>query len=817
MGHSIKIAAASAATLLCLCAPAHSRPYTVEDLLQTEGLGRVDFDPNGRWAVLEHRRPYATAPRYDYNQQTGMLLTQLLKIDLRRPGAKAEPLFAQDSESGVLAGPISPDGRRMLVYRLRDHSYELGVASLDAPQVRWLPLTPELANHGAVAAWRNRVELVVIVRARGDLPRQLALGWEAQERLQQQWRRTRLGREPAVTAIGSGRFLGVRPRAAPARLIRLDVRTGAVTALATGEFQDLALSPSGRWAAVIGNGEDLQPTSAEPIYTAFPARRRHLRLVDLETGRVTAPCSQCDVAFGLLSWSADSSRLIVGGRAEGPGGDGKALIEIDAALGTSRRPLPATLTLDLQATRNEQAPRARAVWMGDDLLVYARDLEGRADWYRLADGAATRLTGGLASVPRQLASVGPTTIQLVADGALWTIDREGRANHRPLADGTLIVAPPQPAGARFAANPVPPHGGVVLQQGQTLRRLGSDRQQTAPIDPACGAPSLGPSSVIMTCTDRGGRRVVRLIGWSGVTREILEINAALQDVEGALVRPVDNGAGSHSWLYLPRTPAPTGGFPLVVVPYRGSVYPRPDPRFDVGAFTSYLNPQLLAAAGYAVLTPSLPYDEARGEPALGMAEDIIRVVDAALAAYPLDGERIALWGHSFGAMNAVSAAGQSRRFKSVIAVSGMHDITSRWGMIPTHRWVVPEDNASVGPSGTVEGAQARMGAPPWIDPDRYVRNSNIFASGHIAAPVLLIHGETDELRPEQSQEMFTALYRQGKDAQLVTYWGEGHALASPGNIRDYYARVIAWLGATLPAESPAPPPEVLAAAMRPLQ
>lgn len=95
-----------------------------------------------------------------------------------------------------------------------------------------------------------------------------------------------------------------------------------------------------------------------------------------------------------------------------------------------------------------------------------------------------------------------------------------------------------------------------------------------------------------------------------------------------------------------------------------------------------------------------------------------------------------------------------------------------------------------------------MGAPPWADPERYLRNSNLFSAGAITAPVLLVHGETDELRPEQSQEMFTALYRQGKDAQFVTYWGEGHALASPANIADYLARVLAWLDATLP-EAPA--------------
>ena len=40
--------------------------------------------------------------------------------------------------------------------------------------------------------------------------------------------------------------------------------------------------------------------------------------------------------------------------------------------------------------------------------------------------------------------------------------------------------------------------------------------------------------------------------------------------------------------------------------------------------------------------------------------------------------------------------------------------------------------------------------------------------------------------------MFTALKRQNKRAEFVRYWGEGHTLNSPANIRDLWARVFAW-------------------------
>jgi dipeptidyl aminopeptidase/acylaminoacyl peptidase len=41
--------------------------------------------------------------------------------------------------------------------------------------------------------------------------------------------------------------------------------------------------------------------------------------------------------------------------------------------------------------------------------------------------------------------------------------------------------------------------------------------------------------------------------------------------------------------------------------------------------------------------------------------------------------------------------------------------------------------------------------------------------------------------------MFTALYRQNKPAAFVRYWGEGHGIESPANIRDMWVRVFAWL------------------------
>ena len=641
-------AAALAAALLCAPATA-ARPYGVADLLATEGVGRIVFDPTGRWMVIERRRPYRTAARFDYNQQTGMLLTELLKVDLSDAAGRGTPLMPQDLAAGVLAGPISPDGRRMLVQRLHDHSFDLGIVEIATGAVRWLPLTPELANHGATAVWRGPHEVLAIVRAPGDLPRQLALGWEAQARLQLLWAKTREGQDPSVTAIGSGRFLDVRPREAPARLVRIDVRSGAVAELARGEFQDIALSASGRWAALIENGADLQPQAQEAIYTAFPARRRHLRLVDVTSGETWEPCPDCDVTFGLLDWAKASARLVITARAAGPDGDGKALVVIDAPRRSVTRPPLGDLVLDLQTTRNEQARRARATWLGEDLLVFAHDRTGRSDWYRLRAGGAQALTRSMPQTPRQVAAARAGRIDLVAGGALWEISTSGAVRRRVRRDGDRPLPLSQDPHARAAANPVAPTD-LVLSGPRGLVRERPGHDAALPLPPGCANPIRGPEHVAAVCAGPGGRREVLVGDWTRGWRSVLTLNAGLAEIEPAVLRRVaPKGARAPSWLYLPRTPPPARGYPLVVIPYRGAVYPEPDPRFEVGAFTAYLNPQILAAQGYAVLTPSLTYDETQGEPAAGLAADILQVVDAALAAQPLDGQRIALWGQSLGA------------------------------------------------------------------------------------------------------------------------------------------------------------------------
>ena len=123
----------------------------------------------------------------------------------------------------------------------------------------------------------------------------------------------------------------------------------------------------------------------------------------------------------------------------------------------------------------------------------------------------------------------------------------------------------------------------------------------------------------------------------------------------------------------------------------------------------------------------------------------------------------------------------------------------RGTFVPSRR-VAPEDGLSINATtGWVERGQARLGGTPGADPQTYVRNSPIFAADRIRTPMLLLQGDKDVAPLSQAEEMFSSLYRQNKDAVLVTYWGEGHVVTSPANVRDLYARIFAWFDEHLEA------------------
>ena len=108
-----------------------------------------------------------------------------------------------------------------------------------------------------------------------------------------------------------------------------------------------------------------------------------------------------------------------------------------------------------------------------------------------------------------------------------------------------------------------------------------------------------------------------------------------------------------------------------------------------------------------------------------------------------------------------------------------------------HAAVHPQDGLwIIGAAGWLESGQGGLGVPPWMDAPAYLSGSPIYHADRFEAPILLIHGDLD---PVGAEAMFAALYRLNHEAGLLTYWGEGHNLASPANIVDLHRRVLQFL------------------------
>ena len=85
-----------------------------------------------------------------------------------------------------------------------------------------------------------------------------------------------------------------------------------------------------------------------------------------------------------------------------------------------------------------------------------------------------------------------------------------------------------------------------------------------------------------------------------------------------------------------------------------------------------------------------------------------------------------------------------------------------------------------------------MGVPPWDDRLQWIENSPIYYLNRVETPLLLIHGDLDFVSLAQAEEMFSGLKRLEKEVEFVRYFGEGHVLSKPANIRDSWQRIVGW-------------------------
>ena len=783
---------------------AAARPWQVDDLIHLQDLGHAEFDPTGRFLLVEKMGPLAEMTHFDMGVFGEIARNTPMVFDVRT-GAPPRPLLPGGSPAGYALGRFSPDGRRVVVYRLRDHAFTLGVVDIASGRLQPLGVTPELWRFGSSVAWVSPTALVAIVRPDGTPPLEFRMGFEGAEVLSDLTRRQAAGVDPSVIALGSGKYLGLRPHPVPNQLVSFNLTTGAQRTLASGAFFDLAVSHDGRFAALLANGADLQYPQTTLLDVGTPQFRRSLTVVDLQSGQVRRPAAGYDLLTHLLAWAPKSDRLLVFGRTGDEAWNDGRLLDIDASRGT------AVALQDVQAALSSDmggVPVPRADWVGEDPILYGReaaDPGARADWFRLTSAGPLNLTRALPGSPRLLA-VGTNALLLKAQGGLWRTSLAGRSSRVAAPSGATpeTLLPPD-AGARFAFNERPRGDRIWVREGdgdaQALRWVGAGDVPPLALqrsDRLLAVDADGDDAVVAR-RDAHGVLTLDLLASGRADRPLDQMNGWLEKLDPARIRAVHHLAGDGravtSWLYLPPNVKPGEKPPMVVVAYPGVVHDTPPEQYGPDAPDALTtgSVHVLAGRGYATLIVSMAPRPDLFDPTDAFVPDVLAAVDAACATGLVDATRLALWGHSYGGYLALDIATRSSRFSAVIASAALGDLASL-GVFPSFVRLHPADGLWIESLyGWLEDGQAQTRSQPWSDPERYVRRSPLFSAGAIKAPVLLISGGVDSAPPEQREEIFSSLYRQAKPVILATYFGEGHALFSPANIKDAYGRVFRFL------------------------
>lgn len=811
--HPLRWAAALCA--LAASTSAHARPFGVEDFLRLESPGYAWIDPTAHWLIHDSQGAYLTAPRFDLDTNTRPLHSHLLRVDLHHP-AHGVPAFEQDRRGSYLPGPFSPDGRFVTIYRDLDRHWDLGVLDIAARRVRWLGFGADFTDKGDTVVWRSPTHLVALKMPPGDRYWKERFQQGAMEKLPALWAQQRTGKAASVVTIGSGRYIDTHVADPMRQVVDVDAETGHQRGYASGVFDSLALSAGGRRLALIeASGRNHLPED-HLLGPATQFRRASLRLLDLQTGVLVAPCPSLEPLFSSLRWSPTSEDLLIFSRpVDAPDWTGGAYQRVGADGACEALPL-GPLKAKTTAGKDGDYTRSHGEWLSGAPLILATTAgQSRADWFRLAGAATTNVTAALKTEPADPVLIDQDHAVFLEDGVALSVDAQGAARREAAEAITRIHIPLRSNNSALAPEDGAPRGGEIFATSDTdtsttLWRLtptsASKVLVLANHDQRYRAATA--SGLVTLRTDVHGTSALELHTADAKAVVLATANPQLAKVEIAIPIPIahlgPNGEPVKSWLYMPTAPRARKP-PVVVMAYPGAVYASPPPCGTPGACMYVTdNPLFLVGHGYAVLFPSLPTPEGTSSPSLTWGKQMDAVLDAVAKTNLVDTERAGYWGHSYGGYAGLALAEQSGRFKAIIAAAAATDMTSIRAP-SSAAWLTPHEAEAIGfAAGWTEMGQGGLLGTPWTARERIIEASPIFGANRIKTPLLLVQGDQDFLTINQSREMFSALYRLDKDALFMTFYGEGHSIVSPANIRAYVHGAFDFLDRYLAPQSSTP-------------
>ena len=794
------------------------RPLTPDDLSRMAQIGEqynpFSFSPDGKELAFVFVRPITTSNLWPQNYLFGGDRSDIW-IQSVAGGKPTNITNGEKDGSGFFMPSWSPDGKRLAMLSTRGSNLRLWLWEKASRRLHLLSeRAVDLQSWDPPFLWVSADKIIYYAMPHGQTPTLLDQDVQAQKTATREWAKAWKGKESTASAVESG--IPIRSKdQAPDDLILLDVMTGKAKQITSGRFRSLKLSPQKDRLAFLKQTSIFQgstPSLTVRSLNRFSFMGYQLMVASTEGELLAGPVPQVNHVYS-LDWSNDGRQIALIG--EEPGSTNyRPNVYLYQLAGKSVRTVFED-TLDppaaMWSARNELLVRTDRKSAGETNKT--GESSKRVDWWLFpaaaADQAPRNLTHALSSAPLQLFEEPGGTFIGLAAGDLWRIPMDGTPPKKLSInlDGqiTAIVWPNRPAAPQNQVTKLVVETKNKQRTDDYLLDLASERKLMLPKpDEAANLVYYNPltDTAVMTANTRSGTFLWFSDPNSQKTSLLMEANTFLRTVAEGERRQIEyrslSGRTLKAWLILPLHYQPAKRYPLIAW-VRGGVV-----QGDVPPMHSNLNLtmpftqqtlQLLAAHGYAVLFPSMPISDESNK-LVDVTDGVLPALDKVIEMGIADPERLGVMGHSFGASTTYGLITQTNRFQAAVAMAGRAENISPYGQFqPRRRYTDFPQEYLAATMYIVESPLYGYGleVPPWVDLERYVRNAPIFRVDRVETPVMIIHGDMDSSVPiEQGEGFFSALYRQNKRARFVRYWGEGHQIESPANVRDMWKQIFDW-------------------------
>jgi len=798
--------------------PTLDRTLTLDDLFSTQQIGCwyggfVAFSPDGQQLAFVIQRPRQTAKLH-----TGGVCRNYLSdiyIVSSSGGKPVNITNGANDGAGYWAPSWSPDGKHLAMLSTKDGNVHLWLwdKGSGSPQ--------RLTGNGVNLdfywplerpyVWVSASTLLVPELPQGERPTAFLAMMRASEQASALWPKTFNGNGAAVSVLQSGSESDFSKR--PQGDLRLiDINTRQSRTVTTGSARAFAISPDKQVVAYARRVDVYQPEANVPLPSDYLYRGFKLELASIDGKALSLDDpSTYNVIPTSLRWSPDSGDLAFLTYTKS-NQDVPQLAHFLRSSHTFR--VDRIAALDFSSLgRQPQLEWTEQGW----LLLASATAQGattrastRREWWLVGrDGGLRSLTDSMPTVPTKLwrEADGDSYVGLAA-GDLWRISAAAPPENVTASFGHSISAIVWPRESRGGDAEAPRLNEayrelVISARSAELEEMFlfnlASKQATKISRPATNATLAGYSPIsramLYYANDRTGLHLWLGGGSKLPLVPIFEANAFLKQVVPGSTQKISykslDGRDLNGWLLLP--PGYQRGMkcPLIVWTYPGWMAGQsPDELFDIG-FAHALNLQIPAARGYAVLRPSMPLNAGVDDPMLKLTAGVLPAIDKVIDLGIADPERIFVMGQSMGGFATYGLITQTHRFKAAVALAGYTNLISAHGGLESDARYEDYPHETDSLQRTIEEG-LHIGSPPWKDLGRYLRNSPIFYVDRVQTPLMIIHGDMDGVPIQQAEEFFMSLYQQGKRAKFVRYWGEGHVVESPPNVKDMWNRIFDW-------------------------